>query len=402
MLKRRAFMQSAAALVAAAALPAQPASMPYVPVVTPNGSTLPWRKVNGVKEFRLTAEPVRREFAPGMQVDCWGYNGSTPGPTIEAVEGDQVRILVTNRLPEPTSVHWHGIFLPNGMDGVSGLTQHAIQPGQTFAYEFTLRQNGTYMYHPHADEMTQMAMGMMGFLIVHPRRPPTPRIDRDFCIFLMEWLVRPGTTRPDPFAMTDFNTFTFNSKVYPATHPLVARTGQRVRLRFANVSMDSHPIHIHGVRMWVTATDGGPIPASAQWPETTVSVPVGSTRTLEFVADVPGDWPLHCHKTHHVMNAMEHDVPNMMGVNQSGVAQEVGKLIPGYMPMGENGMYDMAEMDMGRPPNTLRMGAAPGPYGPIDMGGMFTLVKVRDHLPKGYEDPGWYPIPAGTQSRPVR
>ena len=125
----------------------------YTPVITPNGSTLPYKMKNGVKEFHLIAEPVEREFAPDMQVKCWGYNGQTPGPTIEAVEGDRVRIFVTNKLPEHTSIHWHGIFLPNGMDGVGGLTQPHIKPGETYVYEFTLRQQGTFMYHPHADEM---------------------------------------------------------------------------------------------------------------------------------------------------------------------------------------------------------------------------------------------------------
>ena len=129
---------------------------------------------DGVKEFHLIAEPVKREFAPGMMVNCWGYNGMTPGPTIEAVEGDRVRLLVTNRLPEHTTIHWHGIILPNGMDGVGGLTQPHIKPGETFAYEFTLRQHGTYMYHPHADETVQMAMGMMGFLVIHPKRRAQP------------------------------------------------------------------------------------------------------------------------------------------------------------------------------------------------------------------------------------
>lgn len=391
MLTRRAFLGSTAALATLAVAGAPALAGPdYVPVETPNGRSLPWKMVRGVKEFHLVAEPVKREFAPGMVVDCWGYNGVTPGPTIEAVEGDRVRILVTNRLPEPTSVHWHGIYLPNAMDGVSGLTQAAIGPGETFRYEFTLRQHGTYMYHPHADEMVQMALGMMGFFIVHPRVPSRPKVQRDFCLFLAEWLVRPGTSRPDPMVMNDFNTFTFNSRAYPGTAPLVVKTGQRVRLRFANLSMDSHPVHIHGYSFTQVATDGGEIPLTARFPETTVNVPVGSTRTVEFLADVPGDWPLHCHKTHHAMNAMEHDIPNLLAVDQTGLSGDLKELFPGYMPMGENGMYDMATMDMSRPPNTLKMGGAEGPYGPIDMGGMFTVIKVRDRLPNGYRDPGWY------------
>ncbi|HET6250201.1 MAG TPA: multicopper oxidase domain-containing protein, partial [Tepidisphaeraceae bacterium] len=210
MISRRNILVSSAATIAAsgsilqklqaadAASPAtQPAPPPgaagaYTRVTTPNGSTLPFIQQGDVKVFHLIAEPVEREFAPGMMVHCWGYNGQTPGPTIEAIEGDKVRIYVTNKLPEATTVHWHGMIVPNGMDGVAGVTQPAIEPGQTFKYEFTLRDPATYMYHPHFDEMTQMAMGMSGFFIVHPRNPTGPKIDRDFAIMLNEWRVDPG------------------------------------------------------------------------------------------------------------------------------------------------------------------------------------------------------------------
>ena len=371
----------------------------YTPVVTPNGSTLPWVMKDGVKEFHLVAEPVKREFAPGMVVNCWGYNGSTPGPTIEAVEGDRVRILVTNKLPEPTSVHWHGLLLPNGMDGVSGLTQKHIEPDETYSYEFTLRQHGTYMYHPHSDEMVQMALGMMGFFIIHPKGGPTA--DRDFAIFLMEWAVDPGTFTPRPSVMTDFNNFTFNSRVYPGTDPLIVKLGQRVRIRIANLSMDNHPIHIHGHRYWVTETDGGQIPKSAWWPETSVDVPPGATRTMEFVADNPGDWAFHCHKTHHAMNAMSHDIPNLIGVDQDAVTKKIKKLVPGYMDMGSEGMGDMADMRMKGPKNTLPMMTGNGPFGSIEMGGMFTVIKIRENL-ASYDDPGWYKHPEGTMAKLVK
>src|SRR5262245_12348438 len=190
--RREALLSGAALLTGGAALLksrdayAQPAPKPpnpapvapaggasYTPVTTPNGTTLPWTMENGVKVFRLVAEPVKREFAPGMVVNCWGYNGQCHGPTIEAVEGDRVRFLVTNKLPERTSLHWHGILLPNGMDGVAGLNQPHIEPGETYEYEFTLRQHGTQMYHPHSDEMVQMAMGMMGFFVIHPKGSET-------------------------------------------------------------------------------------------------------------------------------------------------------------------------------------------------------------------------------------
>lgn len=365
----------------------------YVPNETLNGVTLPWKLDNGVKVFHLVAEPVDREFAPGMIVKCWGYNGVTPGPTIEAVQGDRVRLLVTNNLPERTSVHWHGILVPNGMDGVSGLTQPHIEPGDTYVYEFTLKEAGTFMYHPHSDEMVQMALGMMGFFIVHPRVPENPRIDRDFSIMLHEWAIAPGTARPNPAVMTDFNIFTFNSRVWPGTAPLVVRTGQRVRVRFGNLSMDSHPIHLHGYRFEQTATDGGKTPPSARYAQTTVDVPAGSTRDIEWVADAPGDWSFHCHKSHHTMNAMSHDLPVMIGVDQGASEARVRKVAPGYMAMGSTGMGNM--MDMGRPKNTLPMMTGQGPFGPIEMGGMFTIVKVRDGI-KTYEDPGWYKQPPGT------
>ena len=365
-------------------------------VVTPNGASLPWRMDGNVKVFHLVAEPVKREFAPGMIVDAWGYNGSSPGPTIEVVEGDRVRMLVTNNLPEPTSVHWHGVLLPNGMDGVAGLTQPPIQPGETYQYEFTLRQHGTLMYHPHSDEMVQMALGMMGFFIVHPRAPED--IDRDFAIMLHEWFVEPGTSRPNPAVMTDFNLFTFNSRVWPGTAPLVVKRGDRVRLRLGNLSMDSHPIHLHGYQFEIAATDGGRIPAAGRWPATTVNVPVGATHEVEFVADNPGDWALHCHKSHHTMNAMSHDLPNMIGVKTGKVEERIRTLLPGYMAMGENGMGDM--MDMGRPKNTLPMMTGDGPFGPVEMGGMFTLLKVREGLTH-YEDPGWYKHPEGTLAKKV-
>ena len=376
---------------------ANPSGETYNPVVTPNGSTLPYRLRDGVKEFHLIAEPVEREFAPGMRVKCWGYNGQTPGPTIEAVEGDRVRILVTNRLPEHTTIHWHGVLLPSGMDGVGGVNQPQIKPGETFAYEFTLRQHGTQMYHPHADEAVQMAMGMMGMFIIHPKN--SRRVDRDFAITLHEWAVHPGTYRPDPSVMTDFNTFTMNAKVFPAIDHLVVRTGQRVRIRFGNLSMDQHPMHLHGYQFKITGTDGGPIPSAGQWPETTVAVPVGTTRDVEFLANVPGDWVLHCHRSHHTMNAMAHELPNPVGVDQSGVAREIRRIVPGFMAMGEDGMAEHQDhsQHMRGPVNTLPMMGGKGPFGNIEMGGMFTLLKVRDGI-RSYEDPGWYDYPAGTMA----
>jgi FtsP/CotA-like multicopper oxidase with cupredoxin domain len=372
----------------------------YVPVKTLNGWTLPYKMKNGVKEFHLVAEEIDHEFAPGSVAKCWGYNGSTPGPIIEAVEGDRVRILVTNNLKEHTTIHWHGLLLPSGMDGVGGLNQPQIKPGETFAYEFTLKQHGTQMYHPHADEMTQMAVGMMGMFIIHPRNGEILPVDRDYCFLLHNWAMHPGTYRPDPSIMVNFDLWTFNSKVFPAIDSVVARTGERVRVRIGNLSMWNHPIHMHGVQYWVTGSDGGRW-SKARWrPEVTEIVGVGQTRDIEFIAE-PGDWAFHCHMSHHTMNAMGHEIPNTLGVDQSGIDKEIRKMLPGFIAMGENGMAEHQDhVDMGHhtgPRNTLAMMTGVGPYGNIEMGGMFTTVKVRDNLKHGdYSDPGWYDAPEGT------
>ncbi|MES1204464.1 MAG: copper oxidase [Pseudomonadota bacterium] len=373
----------------------------YLPVTVPNGAKLPWKIVDGVKVFHMVAEEVDHEIAPGLIVKCWGYNGRVHGPVIEAVEFDRVRIYVTNRLQTPTTVHWHGILLPNGMDGVGGLTQKAIQRGETFKYEFTLRQSGTGMYHSHHDEMTQIALGLTGLFVIHPRRARRS-VDRDFAIMLHEWRIDPGAKRPNPNEMTDFNVLTMNARAFPGTAPLVVRTGQRVRVRIGNLSpMDHHPIHLHGYQFRITETDGGEIAESAQWPETTVLVPTGSTRTVEFVADEPGDWAMHCHMTHHVMNQMGHGVPNLIGIEPGKLDDRVRKVIPGYMTMGQTGMADMGDMGMPVPPNSIPMIGGKGKHDIITMGGMFTVLKVRDGL-RGYEDPGWYENPAGTLSVAAR
>jgi manganese oxidase len=370
----------------------------YTPTITPNGSTLPFKVIEGTKVFHLVAEEVHHEFAPGLKAHCWGYNGQVHGPTIEAVEGDRVRIYVTNRLRAPTTVHWHGVYLPNGMDGVGGLTQRVIPPGETFKYEWTFRQHGTLMYHSHHDEMTQMALGLMGMIVVHPRRPSAGyKVDKDFVLLLSEWFIKPGTARPDPNKMSDFNLLTINARAFPGTAPLVCKKGDRVRIRFGNLSsMDHHPIHLHGHYFKVVGTDGGPLPMSAQYADSTVLVPTGSTRDVELITDNPGDWPVHCHMTHHVMNQMGHDIPNMIGVDAGNLDDRARPLLPGYMTMGQEGMGDMAEMGMAVPKNSIPMVGGMGPFGYITMGGMFTMLKVRDAGGDSQADPGWYRHPAGT------
>ena len=430
MFSRRHFFHGAGAITAAAAaasvsrvamaaLPEpvmqdQPATMPplqpttgrpYRPVVTLNGWTLPWRMNQGVKEFHLVAEPVVREMSPGFKAHLWGYNGQSPGPTIEVVEGDRVRIFVTNKLPEHTTVHWHGQRLPNGMDGVAGLNQPAIQPGKTFVYEFVARRPGTFMYHPHADEMTQMAMGMMGFWITHPapsktkpiQHPLIDEVDRDFVFLLNAYDIEPGAYTPKIMTMLDFNLWSWNSRIFPGIDPLVVRKNDKVRIRIGNLTMTNHPIHLHGHEFTVTGTDGGPTPKASRWPEVTADVAVGQMRQIEFLADEAGDWAFHCHKSHHTMNAMGHNVPTMIGVDHQGIAKQITQLIPDYMVMGERGMADMTEMAMPLPDNTAPMMSGEGPYGSVEMGGMFSLLKVRkDQKPGDYKDPGWYRLPPGT------
>jgi FtsP/CotA-like multicopper oxidase with cupredoxin domain len=379
---------------------------PYQPVVTLNGWTLPWRMNDNVKEFHLVAEPVIREMAPGFKARLWGYNGQSPGPTIEVVEGDRVRIFVTNKLPEPTSVHWHGQRLPNGMDGVSGLTQAPIPVGKTFVYEFVARRPGTFMYHPHADEMTQMAMGMMGMWVTHPNAHPKQRsalidtVQRDYCFLLNAYDIEPGSATPKVMTMLDFNLWSWNSRVFPGIAPLVARQGDKVRIRIGNLTMTNHPIHLHGHEFTVTGTDGGAVPKSARWPEVTTDIAVGQMRQIEFVADEVGDWAIHCHKSHHTMNAMGHEVPTMIGVDTSDIAEKISQLIPGYMAMGQSGMHDMADMKMPLPANTLPMVSGDGPFGRLQMGGMFSVLKVRRGLDANdYADPGWHSHPAGSVAR---
>ena len=369
----------------------------YQPVVTLNGWTLPWRMNGDWKEFHLVAEPVIRELAPGMKAHLWGYNGQSPGPTIEAVEGDKVRIFVTNKLPEHTTIHWHGQRLPNGMDGVGGLTQPHIKPGKTFVYEFELRRAGTFMYHPHADEMVQMAMGMMGFFVVHPRDPNFMRADRDFVFLLNAYDIDPGSYVPKVNTMLEFNLWNWNSRVFPGIDHLVVGKDERVRIRIGNLTMTNHPIHLHGHEFEVTCTDGGWTPPASRWPEVTTDIAVGQMRAIEFIADYEGDWAFHCHKSHHTMNAMGHDVRTFIGVDKKELAKKIRKLVPDYMPMGSAGMAEMGEMEMPLPDNTLPMMTGFGQFGPIEMGGMFTVVKVRAGQDRNdYKDPGWYKHPEGT------
>jgi hypothetical protein len=252
------------------------------------------------------------------------------------------------------------------------------------------------MYHSHHDEMTQMAIGLMGLFVVHPQQPEGPPVDRDFAYLLSEWAIKPGMRRPDPNEMTDFNVLSLNARIFPGTAPMVVKTGERVRIRVGNLSaMDHHPMHPHGHSFQVVATDGGVVPPSARWPETTVLVPVGSTRTFEFVADAPGDWPFHCHMTHHVMTQMGHGIPNLVGVEPGAFDEKLAATVPTFAGMGEHTMGDADAEDDTIPRNSLPMVGGAGGFGYITMGGMFAVLEVRDGITE-YGDPGWYAHPPGT------
>lgn len=296
-----------------------------VPVQTPDVPDLPFTVDNGVKVFHLVAEPVKQQIAPNKTLILWGFNGSAPGPTVQVNQGDRVRIIVDNHLPESTSMHWHGFEIPNNMDGGPGVSQMPIRPGGRFIYEFTLHQEGTYFYHSHM--AMQEMMGMLGGFIMHPKQPYRPSVDKDFLIILQEYAVLPNNVVPNSMNM-EFNWLAFNGKAGPATTPLIVQLGDRVRVRLVNIGMDHHPIHLHGHTFQVTGTEGGRIPEAAWVPGNTVLVGVAQSRDFEFVANNPGDWMLHCHLPHHMMNQMSSNV---------GPMSRVGRGIPAGVSM-ENGM----------------------------------------------------------------
>ncbi len=278
------------------------------PVQTPDLKDLPFTVDNGVKVYNLIAEPVKQQLAPDKVVDLWGFNGSAPGPTIQITQGDRVRIVVDNHLPEPTAMHWHGFEIPHSMDGGPGISQEPIPPGGRFTYEFTLHQEGTYFYHSHM--AMQEMIGMLGAFIMHPKRPYTPTVDKDFVILMQEYAVLPNVTVPNTMNM-EFNWLVFNGKSGPAATPLIVQLGDRVRIRMINLGMDHHPIHLHGHTFHTTGTEAGRIPNSAWMPGNTVLVGVAQSRDVEFVANNPGDWMLHCHLPHHMMNQMSSNVGPM-------------------------------------------------------------------------------------------
>jgi len=379
----------------AQAMSAQPAreDSPAVPAVTLDGCDLPFTMDQGVKVFHLIAEPVKQTIVPGRTLDLWGYNGSAPGPTIQANEGDRVRIILDNHLPEPTSIHWHGLELPIDMDGVPGIAQNSVAPGGRFVYEFSLHQHGTFFYHSHM--AMQEMVGMLGGFIIHPKVPYSPRVDKDYLIALQEYAVLPNSTIPNSMSM-EYNWLAFNGKCSPASTPLIVKLGERVRVRVFNLGMDHHPIHLHGYTFWVTGHEGARQPEAIWARGNTVLVAVAQARDIEFVADRPGDWMLHCHLPHHMMNQM---VSNVGPITRLGRAVEAGASKHEGMAMGtpmldipknanqiplfpQDAFMETSMMAMDKEvekPETYGLPAGWSGY----MGGMMTLVRV---MPPGQYD----------------
>ena len=317
-----------------------------VPVVTVDVADLPFTMDNGVKVFHLVAEPVKQLIIPGRTFDLWGFNGSAPGPTIQANEGDRIRIVFDNHLPEPTGIHWHGLELPVEMDGVPGVGQKPVQPGERFVYEFPLHQHGTFFYHPHM--AMQEMVGMLGGFIIHPKSPYAPHVDRDYLIALQEYAVLPNSTIPNSMMM-EFNWLTFNGKAGPASTPLIIRQGERVRIRLINMGMDHHPIHLHGFTFWETGREGARQQETAWTRGNTTLVGVAQARDIEFVADRIGDWMLHCHLPHHMMNQMSSNVGPMTRLGRStgiGTAADMPRTNGPLSPSeADKAMANMPGMD---------------------------------------------------------
>jgi len=368
------------------------------PVLTPDLPSLPFTVENGVKVFHLIAEPVKRKIVPFKMMDVWGYNGTCPGPAIQVNQGDRVRIILENRLPEATTIHWHGLEVPIEMDGVPYVSQKPVPPGERFAYEFTLHQEGTYFYHSHG--AMQEMMGLIGMFIIHPRKPYMPKVDHDFGIILQGWAVLPNNSVPNTAGM-EFNWLTFNGVSSPATTPMIARLGSRVRIRIVNLGMDHHPIHLHGNQFYITGTEGGRAPESAWYPTNTVLVGVAQAKDVEFDAKYPGDWMLHCHLPHHMMNSMSDLLQDRMimtaATNEEQalsqmqtMAEKVGFEHVHHAPIAPNanavpGFPQDAFMEMGMD----ELVAKPETYGlprnwTASMMGMMTLVRVLP--PEQYDE----------------
>ena len=362
-------------------------------VETPDIPDLPFTMDGGVKVFHLTAEPVKQEVIPGRVFDLWGFNGTAPGPTIHANEGDRVRIVFDNRLPEETAIHWHGFEVPVQMDGVPGIGMKPVKPGGRFVYEFTLNQNGTYFYHSHM--AMQEMIGMLGAFILHPKEAYRPRVDRDYVILLQEYAVLPNSTVPNSMAM-EFNWLTFNGKASPASTPLMVRLGDRVRIRLINLGMDHHPIHVHGHTFEVTGHEGARQPQAIWARGNTVLVGVAQARDIEFTANNPGDWMVHCHLPHHMMNQMSSNVGPMTrlgnGMQAGGAMEEgMGMLRSGNATSGDKAPALGRGLGVGSTSDQLR---ANGPLSAPDAAHAMGAMQGMEHMEHMQHMEGMHDMPS--------
>ena len=263
------------------------------------------RIVNGVKEFDIKASVIRWNILPDVTVEAFAYNRQIPGPRFEVTQGDRIRIRFLNHLPESTTVHWHGLILPNEMDGPANITQAPIEPGESYTYEFTAQQAGTFFYHSHDEPDRQQALGLYGALIVSPRDIAS-NVEAHFevVVQLQEWLKREWLTYPAMLmegALPNF--FTINGKSYPATDTIRMRVGEKVKVRFIGSNNNFvHPMHIHGGPFEVVAVDGETLNTSARYLADTINVGPGQRFDVIWTARNPGKWLLHCHIPHHTEN----------------------------------------------------------------------------------------------------
>lgn len=232
----------------------------------------------GVKTFRLNARSIRWETRPGQTVEAWAYNDQIPGPQIRVKEGERVRVILKNELPESTVIHFHGLSIPIDQDGVPFITQPPVKTGQSFTYEFTVPNSGSHMYHSHHNAAKQVGLGLLGAFIVEPKRATAmERADLDYVMILNDGM----------------HGYTLNGKSFPATEPLVAKRGQKVRIRFMNEGMMIHPMHLHGMPMTVIAKDGWAQPAP--WKCDTLNIAPGERWDVIVNCNNPGTWAFHCH-----------------------------------------------------------------------------------------------------------
>ena len=283
-----------------------------------------------LREFQLVARQTVWEVAPGVKVPAIGYNGQVPGPTIRVTEGDTVRVTLKNELEQPTSIHWHGLHVPNSQDGVVPFSQPEVKPGESFTYEFTASHAGTFMYHSHQNAVDQIDRGLYAPLIIDPARSTAAKFDKEFTMVLSAWdtATMPPWKHPMPdggtmAAATEkdmggmamaYNVFTINGKAFPSNPAWMVKEGDLVRVRIVNISNLVHPMHLHGHDFTVIAKDGEPVRPEAQQTMNTLPVDAGETYDVVFRADNPGTWVWHCHELHHTEND---------GVEPGGLIQPV-------------------------------------------------------------------------------